>query len=351
VLLTRLSLANFRNYRELDIELRAGQAEGERGAVEVELALSARPSRGRTEPTEQWPDDIGPTEGLSVSKRIRLNGLPRRAADVIGAIPAVFFSTIDMDVISGAPALRRRYLDLMISQVDRPYLDALGRYTKVLSQRNALLKRIQDGVADEQELDFWDDSLAREGGVVQVARARAVSALAASAARAHRLLAVSAESLSVQYLPKIADLVSAEDLAGATPDEGSDILNRALRAQRQREIGAGMTLAGPHRDDLGVLVAGAAAAAFGSRAQQRSAALSLRLAESALIRERSGEQPVILLDDVLSELDKGRQGAVIDAMGEYSQILVTTAEPDRFPGHFRDAARLLTVSCGVLTES
>ncbi|HEX5939639.1 MAG TPA: DNA replication and repair protein RecF [Dehalococcoidia bacterium] len=404
VLLNRLTLSNFRNYEELDMELGqgvtliaganaqgktnlleavyllattrsprttsdsdfvnwraardetpvtrvAGSAVGQRGEVEVELAMAARASRATTTSSEPWPDDATPPQGLSVSKRLRLNGVPRRASDVIGAIPAVFFSTIDMDVISGAPALRRRYLDLMISQIDRAYVSALGRFTKVLSQRNALLKRLQEGAADEDELEFWDAELSREGGIVQAARARAVEALGETATRAHQLLSVAAEDLTVRYLPKIGDAASPQELAAASDEDAAALLGRALRAQRQREIGAGMTLAGPHRDDLAVLIDGAPAAAFGSRAQQRSAALSLRLAESELIRKGSGEQPVILLDDVLSELDRARQDAVLGAMSEFSQLLVTSAEVERFPEHFRQAARVFTVHAGVVSPA
>lgn len=401
MLLNRLSLTNFRNYRELDLEpgsgvtviagdnaqgktnlLEAvyllattrsprttsdsdfvnwaaareetpvtrlhGKGEGQRGEVEVEIALAGRASGRQAHPSDDWPDDERNVAGVSVSKRIRLNGVPRRATDVIGAIPAVFFSTIDMDVISGAPALRRRYLDLMISQVDHRYVAALGRYTKVLTQRNALLKRIQEGAGSEDELDYWDDQLAREGGIVIAARVRALSAIGESAATAHQLLSAAAERLSVRYLPKIGDVASAEELATATDGDSAVLLAQALRGQRHREVAAGMTLAGPHRDDVAVLVGGAPAGAFGSRAQQRSAALSLRLAESDLIARGSGEQPVILLDDVLSELDRRRQEAVMGAMAEFKQLLVTTAELERFPSHFIEAAQVYRVDRGEL---
>jgi DNA replication and repair protein RecF len=402
VLLNRLSLTNFRNYRELDLRLDPGvtliagdnaqgktnlleaiyllattrsprtssdsdfvnwsaareqspvtriygSGSGQRGNVEVEISLAGRATHRAAPQTDQWPDDQASPGAISVNKRIRLNGVPRRASDVIGAIPAVFFSTIDMDVISGAPALRRRYLDLMISQVDHAYVGALGHYTKVLAQRNALLKRIQEGAGGEEELDFWDDQLAREGGVVISARASALSSISESATTAHRLLSASAETLAIRYLPMLPD-VAPEVVFDIGGQEAAALLTRALGSQRRRETAAGMTLAGPHRDDVAVMVEGAPAGAFGSRAQQRSAALSLRLAESDLIARGRGEQPVILLDDVLSELDRHRQQAVIGAMAEFKQIVVTSAEAERFPSQFIDAAGVYTVRSGVLVE-
>lgn len=325
----------------------AGRGDGKRGPVEVELAIAGRAS-SRARPTAQpWPDEIEderPT-ALSVSKRIRVNGVARRASDMVGTIPAVFFSTIDMDLICGTPSLRRRYLDLMLSQVDHHYLSALTRYAKVLTQRNALLKQIQEGAAAPDELDFWDARIAAEGAVIVGGRARAVQMLADKAADAHSMLSAERERLTVRYLPKLAE---PKDLDGAPQSAIAEMLTDDMRRQRQRECGAGMTLVGPHRDDLAVLVGAAEASTFGSRAQQRSAALALRLGEAALLHERGGEEPVMLLDDVLSELDKGRREAVLKAMTGFNQVLVTTAEPERFPSCLLEDGRLVNVRAGAI---
>lgn len=404
VLLTHLSLTNFRNYRQLEIDVPsgttliggenaqgktnfleaiyllattrsprtsseadfvnwqaareeenpitrvAGQGTGAAGRAEVEIALTGRPS-GRGRRGDEWPDEIDDPAGpqlLSVSKRIRVNGIPRRATDAIGVMPSVFFSTLDMDIICGSPSLRRRFLDLMLSQVDRPYLGALTRYARVLQQRNALLKRIQDGSASTSELDFWDGEIAKEAAVIVAGRASAVLALSAKATEAHHALASHREKLSLRYQPRLGDGAEA---TVETTDEARARVTAALRAGRPRDCGAGMTLVGPHRDELAVLVDGASAAAFASRAQQRSAALALRLGEANLITGRLGEQPSILLDDVLSELDRRRQEAVMEAISRFSQVLVTSAEPERFPGYFRQTAFELRVEAGVMTTA
>jgi DNA replication and repair protein RecF len=268
---------------------------------------------------------------------------------MIGLVSAVFFSTADMDVICGSPAMRRRFMDLTISQFDRGYVGALGRYSKVLSQRNALLKRVQDGSATPAELDFWDERLGHEGGVVIAGRAGAIEGLVRASQEAHKPLAAGRERLDVRYQPRLGD--DATVAATVTASQAGESLREVLVSQRGRDVAAGMTLAGPHRDDLVILVDGVEVAAFGSRAQQRSAALALRLGEAALLSERSGRQPVILLDDILSELDAGRRQAVLNAVCECPQVLITSAEPERFPTSFRDASVVLRVAAGQLTDA
>jgi len=291
------------------------QVERADGPLELEVIIAGRPSAARV---KQW----------TASKRLRVNGVPRRSVDVVGQLTAVLFTTNDLELISGPPSGRRRYLDVTLSQLDPQYFRARQRYEKVMTQRNALLRRIQSGEAKQSELDFWDEELARDGAFMMIARAHAVDALAEHARAAHKNLSAGAEELSITYALRLDGwdtkriLKKQGDLPAAIVDAHS--------AGRARDIGSGLTLTGPHRDDLAFLLNGVAAASFASRGQQRTAALSLRLAEATFMADRKGDLPVVLLDDVLSELDEARRHAVLHSLGDWDQLIMTSADQDRF---------------------
>jgi len=288
----------------------------------VEVAVVARPPGGLALG--------GPASRLPASKRLRVNGVARRASETVGQVTAVLFTTQDIDLIGGPPALRRRYLDITLSQVDPAYLRALQRYGKVVLQRNALLRRIQEGAAGLDELSFWDDEMAREGAYILGSRGRAVAALALLARETHRALSGGGEDVSLVYLPQLSRAWDGDRVAAASSDELVSALLQALASGRQRDVAAGVSLTGPHRDDLLFLLDGRPAAAYASRGQQRTAALALRLAEARFLLERSGEYPVLLLDDVLSELDETRRRAILLAASEFEQVLITSVDADRF---------------------
>ena len=259
----------------------------------------------------------------------------------MGQITAVLFTTLDIEIITGAPSQRRHYLDLTITQSDRGYAEAYSRYDKALTQRNALLKRLRDGSGCPtryEELSPWDDVIAEEGGVVMEARATAVAALDKAAATHHHTLTPPEEdeqTLSLSYLPALDG-----ELSGALrSDSPAGVATGALQASmvrlRRREIAAGTTLVGPHRDDVIVRLEGRPAAAYGSRAQLRTAALAMRLAEADRLWTRTGERPLLLLDDVLSELDPARREATVTAFGSAEQVLLTTADAASIPRDLR----------------
>jgi len=289
------------------------------GSVQVELAIMTRPTGGQAPPGRQ-----------AASKRLRVNGVVRRASETVGQVTAVLFTTQDIDLIGGAPSLRRRYLDITLSQVDPAYLRALQRYGKIVLQRNALLRRIQEGAAGLDQLSFWDEEMAREGAYIAGSRGQAVSSLSVLARDTHRALSGGEEELSLVYQPQLSRAWDGERVAAASTDELAAALLQALASGRQRDVAAGVSLSGPHRDDLLFLLDGVSAAAFASRGQQRTAALALRLAEARFLRDRSGEHPILLLDDVLSELDKSRRAGVLAAISEFEQVLITSADVDRF---------------------
>jgi DNA replication and repair protein RecF len=304
------------------------EAETAAGPVKVEAAVVARP---------------GP-RGPVATKTVKINGAPKRLSDAVGRLMAVLFSADDLQMIDGSPTLRRRYIDLTLMQVDQDYAHARSRYERVLVQRNHLLKRVREGESQAEELIFWDDELSRDGGLLMHRRAQALSEIAALGADYHRTLAPD-EALAVQYQPRLDQGLAA---SGITVEEAAAALANAFRAGLSRDIAAGMTLQGPHRDDLLFLLNDLAAAGYASRAQQRTIALSLRLAEAQLLLRRRGDAPVLLLDDVLSEMDAARRQAVLTAVADMEQLLITGTDWDRFRPEFISAAACFAVEAGAV---
>lgn len=384
--LRRLSLTHFRNYARQEFDFAPGvvlllgeNAQGKTNVLEAVALLAT----GRSERADAdadyiaWGEREGPqpyarvegeaaraagdvtvevavvgrqgAHGVVASKRFKLNGVARRSSDVIGAMMAVLFTTDDMDLVRGAPSGRRRYLDVMLSQADRPYLRALQRYGKVITQRNALLKRIGERASRPDELPYWDEQLAADAAIILQTRAAAVAQLSTAATEAHARLSGGRERLALGYEPRFSDAWPPDRIAGAAVDEVAAGVLEKLRATHARDIGAGITLTGPHRDDLAMTLGGEAAASFASRGQQRTAALALRLAEAALLHARSGERPILLLDDVLSELDEGRRASVLGAL-DAEQVIITSADADRFGG-IAGRAQAWRIAAGAATRA
>ncbi|HLZ72310.1 MAG TPA: DNA replication/repair protein RecF [Dehalococcoidia bacterium] len=312
-----------------------GEAERKQGPVAVEIAVAPRQENGSV------PERRGAGHA---SKRLKLNGVPRRASDVIGQIAAVLFTAADIDLITGPPALRRRYLDITISQTDPLYVRALQRYQRVLLQRNSLLRRIGEGQARSDELAYWDEQLVREGAQIVRTRRQTMAALEIAAREAHAALSGGRERLTIAYAPQ----TPLPDGPSPPLGEIEAGLRGGLHRQQRREIALGQTLIGPHRDDLQFSLDGVLVSAFGSRAQQRTAALALRLAETVFLTSAGRDPPLLLLDDIFSELDETRRSAVLDALGGAEQVFVTTAEPERFGAKFRRGAAVYEVCAGVL---
>jgi DNA replication and repair protein RecF len=297
------------------------------GPLKVEVGISAR---------------TGP-RGPIATKVARVNGVPKRLSDTVGRLAAVLFTADDLDLVTGSPSLRRRFIDLTLSQVEPTYAAARQRFDRVLLQRNHLLKRIRDGDGRPDELSFWDDELSKHGGLVFHSRAIALKELDRLAAETHVSL-VPEESLRLTYRPRLD--VGLDEPALDGPDAAGAAYADALRRGLARDIPAGMTLQGPHRDDLTFTLDDLPASGFASRAQQRTITLSLRLAEASFLRARRREPPILLLDDVLSEMDASRRRSVLDALGDYEQMIVTGTDLDRFPPRFLSAAQIFSVADG-----
>ena len=318
----------------------AAQVERAGGTLQVEIALSTAEAAVSYSPSGRHGAALG-----QVQKRIRINGLPRRALDLVGQVNVVMFSSDDIATISGAPAWRRRYLNLTLSQIDRRYLRALQRYARVLAQRNHLLKLVREGRATPHELDFWDRELVENGAYLTVERQRAIASLEGLARRIHRDLTAGREELCLAYIASAAQGHGEGASAGLAEPEVARLLSQGLGAARDREVAAGASLVGPHRDDLRFLCHGVDMGIYGSRGQQRTVALSLKLAEAEFMLSRSGETPVLLLDDVLSELDKPRRRHLLSSLAG-CQVLITTTDLDPFEASFLAQATVLQVSEG-----
>ncbi|MCU0792282.1 MAG: DNA replication and repair protein RecF [Opitutaceae bacterium] len=237
-----------------------------------------------------------------------------RLADFLGRFPTVVFSSQDQQLIRGAPALRRRWLDLALAGTDRAYLDALTRYHRALEGRNQLLKR-QAGAA---ELAAFEAPLAEAAAALSSARSSGVQTLAPHVSAAYAALSADAEPATLAY---------EADAAPGTGD--ADAWRAHFEKCRPRDLQFRASLSGPHRDDLALKVGGRAARDYGSEGQQRSLVLALRLAQVAHIRASTGVQPVLLADDVLGELDPARRRRFWAALGEDRQVLATGTElPD-----------------------
>ena len=291
-----------------------------------------------------------PAPPTRAGKRYRVNGIARRGVDFVGQLRAVLFTADDLEIISGPPSTRRAYLDSALTQLDRAYYAAQHRYTRILQQRNATLKRIKERIAGPDELALWDPTYIREAATLVAVRHNALRRLRELASSSHAVLAGAAlEDLELTYEPALGD-----EMRGRIPDEATiaeveQVFEAALESQRRRETAAGLSLVGPHRDDFTIKLNGVAAASFGSRAQIRTAALAIRLAEAELLRARDDDPPVLLLDDIVSELDAKRRDSVLAGLAGFEQVWFTATTGSWLPEDFLSNTQTFTVTNGTVS--
>jgi DNA replication and repair protein RecF len=278
-----------------------------------------------------------------IQKRVKINGVIRRSVDLIGQLNVVTFSVYDIDLVGGEPALRRRYLDITNSQIDNKYLRNLQRYNRLLWQRNQLLRQIAENKASPDELVFWDQQLVETGTYLIVQREHMIAPLDRLAQDIHSELSGERGKLSLVYFRSIDKQKGKED---SQISETTEIFAKALTAARDKEIAQGVSLIGPHRDDLRFFINEVDAGVFASRGQQRTAALSLKLAEAEFMLNKTGEHPILLLDDVLSELDALRRHHLLSSAAKHKQVIITTTDLDRFEPDFLAQVSLFRVTQG-----
>lgn len=249
-------------------------------------------------------------------KKALVGGLPiKRAAELVGVLGTVFFSPDEMRLVKETPAERRRFLDIGISQQQRAYFSALMRYNKVLKQKNNYLKDSFGDLHADDMLAVWDGQLAEYGAVIMARRKKYVSVLGGEAARIHLELSDAKEQLVLGYESVV---------EGEGEDELKNRLFDALEKSREKDKKLGFCTVGPHRDDIAITINGLDGRKFASQGQQRSVALAMKLAEAEIYKKEKGEYPVLLLDDVLSELDRNRQNKLIELTRGIQTILTCT---------------------------
>ena len=278
--------------------------------------------------------------GSAGRKRIRVNGLGRRAAVLSGLLRVVLFAPEDMLLIAGSPSLRRAVLDQLASAGSPAYADALTTYGRALQQRNSLLRAIREEGASREELRFWDEAFLDAGAAIVAERHRLLAVLAGPLAAAHAEIApdeAAAARLTLRYA------TNAPPLPGETARQ---TLGRRLAETAEKEVWNGSTLVGPHRDDLVFELDGRDLAGFASRGQQRTAILALKLAELDIVTALDGRPPLLLLDDVFSELDPERRSHLVRRIAALPQAFVTTTTLDDLDPELRAIATAWEVRVG-----
>ncbi len=405
---THLSLREFRNYERLELGLETGttlfygpNAAGKTTILEALflLATTKSPRAGADREVVRWEsqgdigtppfarlvcdvrrsdgkvrleaviqrraDDEGQLLGASI-KTVRVDRKTVRALDLVGNLRVVLFTPADLALITGAPSERRRYLDVTLSQLDGRYVRTLSHYNKVVQQRNSLLRGWRErrrplrGAADE--LAFWDRELSLAGAYVLRERLAAVAELNTLVGPLFCQVTAGTRPLVATYQSSVAGLegVLAPSVEDSDPGKGRVEAERAIEQAfvahlarlRDDEIGRGQTLIGPHRDDLLLTMGGVSIGTYGSRGQQRSATLALKLGEAELMRARAGDAPVLLLDDLLSELDAERRTHLLAVINRPDQqTLVTATGMEDFDAAFLERARKIRVEAGRLYPS
>ena len=353
-----LDLQNFRNYERQTIRLHRGvnifygkNAQGKTNILEaVYLAGTSRSHKGskdremirKGEEESHIRMDLvrGQTSHRidihlkrNKTKGIAIDRIPvKKASELFGIASLVFFSPEDLNIIKSGPSARRRFINFELCQIDKVYLNALGDYTKCLQQRNKLLKDMENSEERSAELDVWDMQLLRFGTEIIRRRAAFIEDLNRETSQIYHDLTNKTEELVLKYEPNTSEKSFEVDLA----------------LSRERDLRYGETHVGPHRDDLAVLIDGMDSRIYGSQGQQRSAALSLKLAEIRMIREYTGDTPVLLLDDVLSELDSDRQNQLLGSITGIQTLITCTGLDDFVQNHF-EADTVFHVESGHLT--
>ena len=261
-----------------------------------------------------------------LDKAYRINGVIVSMQEFVGNINSVFFDTDDISIISGAPLIRRKYLNILLSQINNDHVKNLQRFQKVLYQRNSLLKNIKDGKSTESEIEFWDDRLAEESSSIFFERNNILNKIKENS-KEFALDFNNHISLDIKYIPKIGRGVDSKFFNdNPSLKDIKDKFQNSLKKNHLRDIEQRTTNLGPHRDDFEIIFNGTPASITASRGQARIIALSLKLSEAKEIKELLNRNPILILDDIFSELDEVMREKVVKKIINFDQILLTTAD-------------------------
>ena len=287
-----------------------------------------------------------------------------RLMDLLGNLRVVMFLPEDIQLITGAPSGRRRYMDITLCQIDPIYCHTLSQYNKTLEQRNALLRQLAEGAGNLDVLPIFSEKLVDLGGRILARRAAFLASMAHEAQRIHyEELIRGQETIRLNYLPRLrrgnngrhsnqAESMADGDWIQANLDDEKTITDRlaqALAEAQPTDRQRGTTTIGPHRDDWQITINGRHLGSFGSRGQQRSAILALKLAEINWMTSMTGEQPILSLDEVVAELDEQRRALLLNYVQQSTQALLTATDPGMFPAGFLNRATSMTVVNGCVT--
>jgi DNA replication and repair protein RecF len=295
----------------------------------------------------------------SVRKEVLLDGTKTKINAAIGNFNAVLFLPHMLQIITGSPQRRRHFLNLSLGQVDPLYTESVTEYNKALSQRNALLKQLNERSGDPDQLSYWDEKITRAGSYIIHARIQAVKDLGQLSGAIHLELTRGEEILRMNYVPAYdpvdsptpqikMPLNTQPDRSGIDLNEIQNGFREKLLSLRSEEISRGVTSIGPHRDELRFMSNGIDLGNFGSRGQLRTALLALKLAEVSWLKEKNGVWPVLLLDEVLAELDDFRRQDLLNRLTKTEQSLLTTTDLNLFSEDFQQSANRWEISGGKL---
>ena len=347
---SELKLLNFRNYGEQKLKLSPSinlivgkNGQGKTNMLEAIYysAIGKSPKTSRDSDLINWSKDrasfcvvVSKKSGTKTietiflrqsKKTIRVNGVSLlKIGDLLGNVNVVFFSPDELKLVKDAPGDRRKFLDTDISQLNKNYFYNLTKYNKILDERNRLLKNYNGTQTLEQTLPIWDSQLAETGSKIVFERIKFLNKLKSISKEAHNYLTNHKEELELEYA----------GILGETEDEIKQKFLQELKQVKEKDLKLGYTNVGPHRDDIKLVVNGVDIRSFGSQGQQRTVALSMKLAELEIFKEEVYEYPILLLDDVLSELDQDRQQRLLNYCKKM-QTIITTTQYDPFM--FQDA--------------
>ena len=357
MIIKSLELADFRNYETLNISFDKGtnilygdNAQGKTNILEaIYVSATTKSHKGSKDKeivnfnkeeahirTYLEKEDVEYRVDMHLrknkSKGIAINGQKiKKAAELLGLLNVVFFSPEDLSIIKNGPSERRRFADLELCQLDNFYLYNLNHYNKIINQRNKLLKDMYFNPGLKETLNIWDSQLVSFGSKIIERRDLFAKQLCEIIGEIHKKLSGGKEELIIQYEPD----VSIEDF------------ERKMRENQEKDIRSKMTSTGPHRDDFSFIVNGIDIRKYGSQGQQRTAALSLKLSEIELVKKMTKDTPVLLLDDVLSELDSNRQNYLLNSIGDI-QTIITCTGLDEFVNNRFEINRIFKVTNGVI---
>ncbi len=342
----KLLLKNYRNIKKTYLDLNSNlnifigdNGQGKTNLLEAVYLIATTESHRTNRDSEliQWDNEnalvqlklIKNNHDLTISykiegrnKKIKINKNPlEKISDLVGNLNVILFSPEDLKIVKGSPSNRRKFLDLEISQVNPYYYHLLKEYKHILKQRNKLLKKMYNkNKRDLDLLEVWDNKLSEKGSKIIYKRFQVLNKLKILARLAQRKLTSGKENLNIKY---------ESTLKVNKKNEKKEIKNiflKRLKQKREKEFERGYTLSGPHRDDLILKINEINVRKYGSQGQQRTVALALKLAELEFMKSESGEYPVLLLDDVFSELDKNRRNTLLSIINDRIQTLISTTD-------------------------